>query len=71
MTTNLGTIDCIPHAALGASLLYLAFAIGMKTFTAPLLKYGVAIVGLVKFAMSTLRIYPIYSILNLKTCNDC
>jgi len=71
MTTNLGTIDCIFHAALGASLLYLAFAIGMKTFTAPLLKYGVAIVGLVKFAMSTLRIYPIYSILNLKTCNDC
>jgi len=71
MTTNLGTIDCILHAALGASLLYLAFAIGMKTFTAPLLKYGVAIVGLVKLAMSTLRIYPIYSILNLKTCNDC
>ena len=71
MTTNLGTIDCILHAALGASLLYLAFAIGMKTFTAPLLKYGVAIVGLVKFAISTLRIYPIYSILNLKTCNDC
>ena len=71
MTTNLGTIDCIRRAALGASLLYLGFAIGMKIFTAPLLKYGVAIVGLVKLAMSTLKIYSIYSIPNLKTCNDC
>ena len=71
MTSNVGTIDRILRAALGAVLLYLAFASGMQIFASPLFKYGAAIVGIVMLATSTLKMCPIYSILGLKTCKDC
>lgn len=71
MTPNVGTIDRILRAALGAVLLYLAFASGIQLFASPLLKYGAAGVGIVMLVTSTLKICPIYSILGLKTCKDC
>ncbi|MEO9824170.1 MAG: DUF2892 domain-containing protein [Paracoccaceae bacterium] len=71
MTTNVGTIDRILRAALGAVLLYLVFGSGMQLFAAPLFKYGAAIVGIVMLATSTLKMCPIYSTLGLKTCKDC
>lgn len=71
MTPNVGTIDRILRAALGAVLLYLAFFSGMALFAAPLFKYGAAIVGIVMLATSAFKLCPIYSILGLKTCQDC
>ncbi len=71
MTTNVGTIDRIFRAALGAVLLYLAFASGLPLFDGPLFKYGAAVVGVVMLATSTLKMCPIYSILGVKTCRDC
>ena len=71
MTPNVGTIDRILRAALGAVLLYLAFASGMPLFASPLFKYGAAIVGIIMLATSTLKMCPIYAILGLKTCKDC
>lgn len=71
MTTNVGTIDRIMRAALGAVLLYLAFFSGLPFFAALLFKYGAALIGIVMLATSTLKMCPIYSILGLKTCKDC
>jgi hypothetical protein len=71
MTPNVGTIDRTLRAALGAVLLYLAFASGMQFFAAPLFKYGAAVVGIVMLATSMLKMCPIYSLLGLKTCKDC
>jgi len=71
MTPNVGTIDRILRAALGAILLYLAFFSGMALFAAPLFKYGAAIVGIVMLATSAFKLCPLYSILGLKTCQDC
>lgn len=71
MTANVGTIDRILRAALGAGLLYLAFLSGQPLFASPLVKYGAAVIGIVMLATSTLKMCPIYSILGLKTCRDC
>jgi hypothetical protein len=71
MTTNVGTIDRILRAALGAVLLYLAFFSGLPLFAAPFFKFGAAAIGVVMLATSTLKMCPIYSILGLKTCKDC
>ncbi|MEN8895580.1 MAG: DUF2892 domain-containing protein [Yoonia sp.] len=71
MTTNVGAIDRFLRAALGAILLYLAFASGMQLFASPLFKYGAAIVGIVMLATSALKMCPLYAILGLKTCKDC
>ncbi len=70
MTPNVGTIDRILRAALGAILLYLAFFSGIALFAAPLFKYGAAIVGIVMLATSAFKLCPLYSILGLKTCQD-
>ncbi|MBU2983653.1 DUF2892 domain-containing protein [Lentibacter algarum] len=71
MTPNVGTIDRLFRAALGAVLFYLAFASGMQFFASPLFKYGAALVGIVMLATSAFKMCPIYSILGLKTCKDC
>lgn len=71
MKTNVGTIDRILRAALGAVLLYLAFFSGLPLFATPLFKFGAAAIGVVMLATSTLKMCPIYAILGLKTCKDC
>lgn len=68
MTTNVGTIDRIFRAALGAILLYLAFFSGIPAFDGSILKYGVAIVGIVMLVVAAVRMCPIYSIFGIKTC---
>lgn len=68
MTTNVGTIDRILRAILGAALLYLAFLSGLPAFDGALLKYGAALVGVVMLVVAAVRICPIYSIFGLKTC---
>lgn len=68
MTTNVGTIDRIMRAILGAGLLYLAFLSGLPAFDGALLKYGAALVGVVMLVVAAVRICPIYSIFGLKTC---
>jgi hypothetical protein len=71
MLTNVGTIDRVLRAALGIVLLYLAFLSGLSLFAEPVFKYGVAIVGVVLLATSTLKLCPLYSIFGIKTCKDC
>ena len=68
MTTNVGTIYRILHAALGLGLLYVAFLSGMPAFEGGLLKYGAAVVGVVMLVVAATRVCPIYSIFGLKTC---
>lgn len=68
MTANVGTIDRIARALLGAVLLYLAFASGLPLFDGALFKYGAAIVGLVMIVVAATRVCPIYSIFGVKTC---
>ncbi len=70
MTTNVGSIDRVLRAAVGAILLYLAFFSGLTLFAEPLLKYGAALIGLVMLATSALKICPLYSILGLTTCGE-
>ena len=68
MTINVGTIDRILRAALGAVLLFLAFFSGLPAFDAGILKYGAAIVGVVMLVVAAVRMCPIYSIFGIKTC---
>ena len=70
MTRNVGTIDRILRAALGVVLIYLAFFSGLPVFAQPLVKYGAAAIGIVMLATSTLKIFPLYSILGVKTCRE-
>lgn len=71
MMTNVGTIDRILRAALGAVLIFIAFFSGLPLFAAPLLKYGAAIVGVVMLATATLKVCPLYAVFGFKTCADC
>jgi len=71
MTPNVGTIDRILRAVIGAVLLYLALFSGLTLFMAPLFKYGAAVIGVVMLGTSTMKICPLYSILGLKTCREC
>ena len=71
MTTNVGTIDRILRAALGLVLLYLDFFSASPVFAAPLFKYGVAVIGVVMLATSTMKLCPLYSIFGIKTCKAC
>ncbi len=68
MTVNVGTIDRILRALLGAILLYLAFFSGLTAFEMPLFKYGAAALGLVMLIVAAVRVCPVYSIFGLKTC---
>ena len=68
MTINVGTVDRILRAALGAGLLYLAFFSGAEVFEAPLAKYASAAIGVVMLAVAAIRICPIYSIFGIRAC---
>ncbi len=68
MTINVGSIDRIFRAALGAALLYLAFFSGLPAFDTGVLKYGAAVVGIVMLVVAAVRVCPIYSLFGVKTC---
>lgn len=68
MTINVGTIDRIFRAILGAVLLYLAFFSGIPAFDGGIMKYGAAILGIVMLVVAVVRMCPIYSIFGIKTC---
>ena len=71
MTANVGTIDRVLRATIGAVLLYLAFLSGLPLFAAPLFQYGAAAIGVVMIATSAFRICPLYSVFGFKTCKEC
>ncbi len=68
MTVNVGTIDRILRAALGVTLLVLAFASGLPFFDGAVTKYGAAAIGVVMLVVAATRICPIYAMFGLKTC---
>lgn len=70
MSVNVGTIDRILRAALGAGLLFLAFFSGLPAFEAALVKYGAAAVGLIMLIVAVTRMCPVYSLLGLSTCRS-
>ncbi len=70
MTVNVGTLDRIARAALGAVLLYLAFLSGVPLFDGVIVKYAVAAIGVVMLVVSATRVCPIYSIFGIKTCRS-
>lgn len=71
MKTNVGNIDRILRAGLGVVLLYLAFLSNITAFEAPLIQYGVAIIGIVMLVTSILKLCPLYTLLGIKTCRNC
>lgn len=68
MSVNVGTIDRILRAALGAVLLYLAFFSGLPLFDTGLWHYAAAAVGVVMLAVAATGVCPIYAIFGIKTC---
>ncbi len=68
MTANVGTLDRIVRAALGAVLLYLAFLSGLPLFDQALWKYLAAAVGVVMLVVAATRVCPVYSLFGLRTC---
>ena len=68
MTINVGTVDRILRAILGAALLFLTFFSGLPAFEVGVLKYVAALVGVVMLVVAAVRMCPIYSILGIKTC---
>lgn len=68
MSVNVGTVDRILRAALGAVLLYLAFGSGLALFDGALMNYGAAVVGAVMLTVAAVRICPVYTLLGLRTC---
>lgn len=71
MTINVGTIDRLIRAIVGAVLLYLAFFSGMPLFADALFKYGAALIGVVMLVTSTLKMCPLYTLIGVKTCRSC
>lgn len=67
MTANIGKIDRILRAVIGAILLYLAFLSGVAAFDAALYKYGAAIVGGVLLVTAFVKTCPIYKVLGIRT----
>lgn len=68
MTANVGMIDRVLRAALGATLLYLAFFSGLPLFETPLWKYLAAAVGVVMLVVAATRVCPIYALFGIRTC---
>ena len=69
MTANVGTIDRILRAILGAVLLYLALASGLPLFEG-VVKYIAAALGVVMLAVAIVRVCPVYSLLGIRTCRS-
>jgi Protein of unknown function (DUF2892) len=68
MSVNVGTIDRIFRAALGAGLVYLAFFSGLPLFDTALWQYATAAVGVVMLVVAATRVCPVYAIFGIKTC---
>ena len=68
MTTNVGTLDRILRAALGAGLVYLAFFSRFPVFDGPIVGFGAAATGAIMLIVAATRVCPVYSIFGLKTC---
>ena len=70
MSVNVGTLDRILRAVLGAVFLYLALASGLPLFDGPVMKYGAVAVGVVMLVVAAVRVCPIYAIFGIKTCRS-
>jgi hypothetical protein len=68
MTVNVGTIDRVLRAVLGAALLWLAFFSGLPAFEGGLLKYAAAAAGLVMLVVAAVRVCPVYALFGVTTC---
>lgn len=67
MSANVGTIDRIVRALLGAALLWLAFGSGLAMMDG-VLKYVAAGAGVVMLVVAAVRVCPIYAVLGIRTC---
>ena len=63
MTRNVGTLDRLLRAALGAGLLAAAFVIAQ-----PVLQIAAIALGLVMLAVAATRVCPAYALFGASTC---
>jgi hypothetical protein len=68
MTVNVGTLDRIVRAALGAGLLYLAFFSGLPLFQAAVPAYLAAGLGVVMLGVAVTRFCPVYALFGFRSC---
>lgn len=68
MPVNIGTVDRILRATLGAALLYLALASGAAVFEAGLWKWIAVAGGVIMLATSAIKFCPLYRLVGLRTC---
>lgn len=67
MTINVGTIDRIARAILGAVLLYAAFFSG--ALDGSIWQWVAAAAGVVMLAVAVIRFCPVYALIGIKTCS--
>lgn len=70
MTVNVGTLDRVLRAILGAALIYLGLASGLPLFDSAIYKYGAAAIGAVMLIVAIVRVCPVYTMLGIKTCRN-
>ncbi len=69
MAINVGTIDRVLRALIGAALLYVAFMSGLAFVAEPVAQYAVAAIGAVLLATAAFRFCPLYRVLGLSSCS--
>lgn len=68
MTHNVGNLDRLIRLILGAALIILPFAFEAALWQSDMIKYGLALVGLVLAGTSAFKFCPLYRVLGLSTC---
>ncbi|MDV4144893.1 MULTISPECIES: YgaP family membrane protein [Shimia] len=68
MTHNVGNLDRLIRLILGAALIILPFAFEAALWQNDMIKYGLALVGLVLAGTSAFKFCPLYRVLGLSTC---
>jgi hypothetical protein len=68
MVANVGSLDRVIRAAIGAALIVFAFFSGLPLFDAALWRFGAAAAGVVLLIVALVRVCPIYAVLGIRTC---
>ena len=71
MTTNVGALDRLARSVLGIFLILAPFVSSMPLFESSLATVISVVVGLILAGTAAISSCPLYSILGLKTCQDC
>lgn len=70
MAVNVGTLDRVLRAIVGAALIYFGLASGLPLFDGAIYKYGAAAIGAVMLIVAIVRVCPVYTMFGIKTCRN-